>query len=325
MKMNLFLSFLMLLLLCVGCNKAKDNTVDIKDTTTLVINPTVPLSKANYDLSLLETCVLFNETPVVTNFQQQNYLELSGLAPSRNYPGILFVHEDSGNGNEVYITNTKGEDFGKIILDGVYNRDWEDIKYGPGPDNSKKYIYVAEIGDNDSAYPGISIFRFPEPDLIGLSSKTILHVTPEKLQFVYPKGSFNAETLLLDPATKDFYILTKQVAQSTLYVARYPQSTTSVTTLTPLGTFSFDMLTSGDISLDEIIVRNTGQIWYWKRLLGETIVTTMLRKPQDAPYARNERQGEAICFSGDGSGYYTTSEVKKFLGDKAALSFYKRK
>jgi hypothetical protein len=325
------LSFLPLLLGIQSCSKAEqDQKPAIKDTVVVVKPPPVvtdTLPKSNYDLSLLEKCTLFTSVPTVTVLKNQDHMELSGLAQSQRYPGLLYVHEDSGNANEVYMTNTAGDDLGKIILDGVSNRDWEDIAYGPGPDAAKKYIYVAEIGDNDAIYKSIFVYRFAEPDLTNPDQQTVTHVTPDKLQFVYPTGAVNAESLMLDPATKDLYITTKETSRSTLYVARYPQSATTTTTLTPLAKFPFDLLTSADISPDgtEIIIRDTGQIWYWKRLSDETIVKAMLRQPQDAPYAGNEHQGEGICFAADGTGYFTTSETKKFPGDKSSLSFYKRK
>jgi hypothetical protein len=330
MKINLlvFLSFNFLLF--QACSKGQEQEKpDIKDTLVVTKPPTdidtVP--QAGYDISLLEKCLVFNDKPVVVNLARQDYQELSGLTASQAYPGVLYIHEDSGNTNEVFVINTRGEDLGKIVLDGVSNRDWEDIAYGPGPDPGKKYIYLAEIGDNDAVYSGISIYRFPEPELAVNSAQNVIHVKPDKLQFVYPKGPLNAESLLLDPATKDLYIVTKEVSHSTLYVARYPQSATVVTTLVPLVKLSFDLLTSGDISADgtEILLRNTGQIWYWKRLPNETVAHAMLRQPQDAPYARNEHQGEGICFTADGTGYLTLSEVKKFPGDLSALSFYQRK
>ena len=50
-------------------------------------------------------------------------------------------------------------------LAGVENRDWEDIAVGPGPDASKSYVYVADIGDNEGQYQYKYIYRFEEPVL----------------------------------------------------------------------------------------------------------------------------------------------------------------
>ncbi|MBB2148075.1 YncE family protein [Pedobacter gandavensis] len=324
MKITLFLTLLVAGL--QSCTKEKTES-PAQDTVVVVKPPiTDEIPKANYDLSLLDKNNLFSNSALVGAFNRQDYRELSGIASSQQYPGVVYVHEDSGNGNEVYISNTKGEDLGKLILDGVSNRDWEDIAYGPGPDPTKKYIYVAEIGDNDAKYSSVFVYRFAEPAIVLNSSQNAVHVTPDKLQFTYPKGAVNAESLLLDPVTKDLYIATKEEARSTLYVARYPQSSSSTTVLIPLALLPFDLLTAADISADgnEILMRNTGQIWYWKRGLNESIAQTILRKPQDAPYSGNEHQGEALCFAADGSGYLSTSETKKYPSSISAISFYQR-
>jgi len=325
MSIKIILSVLFACILSLNCRKSTEIET-ITDTSIVGLLPVDSVKKGNYDLSLLERTIVFGSIPTVTNLKRQDLLELSGLACSKTNPGLLYTHEDSGNLNEIYITNTKGDDLGRIVLDGISNRDWEDLACGPGPENSKNYLYVGEIGDNNSVYPTINVYRFQEPDLTSASSQTVVHVVPDKLNFYYPKSPVNAESLMLDPITKDLYIMTKQVAQSNLFVARYPQSTISTTKLTQLASFPFDLLTSVDISPDgsEILVRTTGQIWYWKKLPNETVLDAMLRKPLDAPYFRNEHQGEAICFAHDGSGYFTTSETKKFPGDVAALSFYKR-
>ena len=326
MSLKIILFLLIAVILSQHCSKSDEVKTDLTNTSNSGLSAIDSVKKGNYDLSLLERTNAFGSIPTVTNLKRQDLLELSGLACSKSNPGLLYTHEDSGNLNEIYITNTKGDDLGKIVLDGIPNRDWEDLASGPGPESSKSYLYVGEVGDNNSAYTSLSVYRFPEPDLTAASSQTIVHVVPDVLKFSYPKGAVNAESLMLDPLTKDLYILTKQQAQSNLFVARYPQSSSSTTKLIQQASFPFDLLTSADISPDgsEIIVRTTGQIWYWKKQHNETVLNAMLRKPMDAPYYRNERQGEAICFAADGSGYFTTSEIKKFPGDIAALSFYKR-
>ena len=326
MKFKISLFLFSAIILSLNCTKTNEVKTDVPDNSNSGTLPVDTVKKGNYDLSLLESTNAFGNIPTVTKLKRQDLTELSGLACSMKNSGLLYMHEDSGNWNEIYVTNSNGDDLGKIVLDGVSNRDWEDIACGPGPESTKSYIYVGDIGDNNLVYPFITVYRFPEPDLMTTSPQTIVHVIPEVLKFTYPKGSVNAESLMLDPLTKDLYIMTKQVAQSNLYVAKYPQSTTTTTSLIQLGSFPFDLLTAADISPDgsEILVRTTGQIWYWKRLPNETVLNSMLRKPLDAPYFRNEHQGEAICFDAGGTGYFTVSEIKKYPGDVAALTFYKR-
>lgn len=298
-----------------------------KDTIP-VVKPPVVVPTATYDLSLLDKCNLFNATPTTAAMQRQDYIELSGIAESHKTPGVLYVFNDGDISNEIYLTNKSGGDLGRIILDGASPRDWEDMAVGPGPDASKTYVYMADIGDNNAAYKSVTIYRFIEPDLSAANANSQIHVTAfDKIQVTYSRGAANAETLLLDPVTRDLIIATKESSKSYLYVIPYPQSTTTVTTIAPSAMLGFDFLTSGDISADgkEILLRNKSQIWYWKRADGESIVTTLLKKPQDAPYAANEHQGEGVGFAANGGGYYTDSEIRDYPGAVSTISFYARK
>ncbi|MEO0332433.1 MAG: hypothetical protein AAF223_12225, partial [Bacteroidota bacterium] len=59
--------------------------------------------------------------------------EASGIVASRNNPGILWTHNDSGHEPKIYAIDTSGEIAGEWVIAGATNRDWEDIAIGPGP------------------------------------------------------------------------------------------------------------------------------------------------------------------------------------------------
>jgi hypothetical protein len=173
----------------------------------------VVFPKTSYNPSGLDTTKLFDP-----------------IAASRTNPGILYIHNDSGNPNQVYMTDGTGANKGTLTLTPVGNRDWEDIAVGPGPVAGVSYIYVGDIGDNDSKYSSVFVYRFPEPDLTGKTTPYVADVnSADIIELKYPDGPGNAETLMVDPTTKDIYIASKQSNLSKVYVARYPQSTTSVT------------------------------------------------------------------------------------------------
>ncbi|HTH83016.1 MAG TPA: hypothetical protein VL490_08780 [Mucilaginibacter sp.] len=311
-----------------SCKKS-GNSLPVKDTTSVVPPPlTVNFLIPSYDPSSLDTNRLFNAVPVTNNLARKDLLEISGIAASRINPGILYIHNDSGNASQVYLTDGTGADRGTLTLTTVGNRDWEDIAVGPGPIAGVSYIYVADIGDNSSRYGSIFVYRFPEPDLNGKTSPFVANITNvDAIELKYPDGPRNAETLMIDPLTKDIYIASKESNLSKIYVARYPQSTLSATTLSPLVQLYFNKATGGDISPDgsEILLRSNQLIWYWKLPVGTSISAGLLTKPQIAPYANNEPQGEGVGFAADGSGYYTSTEVRDYPGKLATVSFYKRK
>jgi hypothetical protein len=321
------------LILCLvflnACSKsASDSAQPAKTDTVVVVKPPDTVPTAIYDLSSLSACTLFNSVPTMAAMVRQDYNELSGIAESHLTPGVLYVFEDGSKSNYIYLTNKAGADLGKIVLDGASPRDWEDMAVGPGPDATKSYVYMADIGDNNAAYTSVIIYRFIEPDLSAATAASIIHVTTfDKIQVSYSRGATNAETFMVDPLTRDLLIATKESGKSYIYRVTYPQSTATVTSVKPSALLGFDLLTSGDISPDgtEVLLRNKSQIWYWKRTSGEDIITTLLRKPQDAPYAANEHQGEGVGFAADGGGYYTDSEVRDYPGAISNISFYKRK
>jgi hypothetical protein len=317
-----------LILTTLSCNKSGNTVLPVKDTTVVTPPQQVEFPKTSYNPSGLDTTKLFNPIPVVNDLARADLLEISGVAASRINPGILYIHDDSGNPNQVYLTDGSGADKGTLTLTPVGNRDWEDIAVGPGPVAGVSYVYVGDIGDNDSKYSSVFVYRFPEPYLTGKTLPFVSDIsTVDKIELKYPDGPGDAETLMVDPLTKDIYIASKQSNLSKIYVARYPQSTTSVTVMTPVVQLYFNKATGGDISPDgtEILLRSNELIWYWKLPAGTSISAGLLTQPEVAPYADNEPQGEGVGFAADGSGYYTDTEIKGYPGKLATISFYKRK
>jgi hypothetical protein len=316
-----------LLLTIFSCKKSGNQAVQIKDTTVVVPVKQVVFKIPSYNPSGLDTTKLFNPVPVVNNLARTDLLEISGVAASRINPGILYIHNDSGNPNQVYLTDGTGADNGTLTLTPVGNRDWEDIAVGPGPVAGVSYVYVGDIGDNDSKYSSVFIYRFPEPNLSGKNLPFIADVLAvDIIELKYPDGARNAETLMVDPVTKDIYIASKESNVSKIYVARYPQSTTSVTIMSPVVQLYFNKATGGDISPDgtEILLRSNELIWYWKLPSGTNISSGLLMQPQLAPYFNDEPQGEGIGFAADGTSYYTDTEIRGYPGHLATVSFYKR-
>jgi hypothetical protein len=316
-------------LFAFSCKKSTIAAKPVTDTTstgTVTPPPSVVFARPSYNPSALDTTKLFNPVPVVNDLVRTDLLEISGVAASRINPGVLYIHNDSGNPNQVYLTNGSGANIGTLTLP-VANRDWEDIAVGPGPVAGVNYVYVADIGDNDTKYSSVFVYRFPEPDLSGQTLPYIANIAAvDVIQLKYPDGPHNAETLMVDPTTKDIYIASKQSNISQIYVVKYPQSTTSITTATPVVALYFNKATAGDISPDgtEMLLRSNEQIWYWKLPAGTSIADGLFTAPQIAPYANNEPQGEGVGFAADGSGYYTDTEIKGYPGKLATISFYKR-
>src|SRR6187431_967028 len=111
--------------------------------------------------------------------------EVSGIASSIRNPGLLWAHNDRGNRAEVYLIDDKCEIKQIVELDGIKNRDWEDIAVGPGPDSTKSYVYIGDIGDNEGAHQFKYIYRFEEP-LMDEAGETRTITSFDTITFRFP-------------------------------------------------------------------------------------------------------------------------------------------
>lgn len=258
------------------------------------------------DLFVKPKLASFSTTPEKHPIENGIIDEASGMAASRTLPNHVWIHEDGGNAAAIHLLTNRGEYKGKLSLN-IVNRDWEDMAIGPGPSLGKNYLYIADTGDNLQQYDDYAIYRLEEP--------TSLTTMPaiDKIAFRYPDGKYDAETLLLDPLTKDIYIVTKQLsglAKERLYRLSYPQSVSETITAEFIETITTWLPTSGEISADgsEILLKTYDAIYYWKRKTGETVTQTLARSRDVAPAYEMEVQGEAICFDKDANGFFTISE-----------------
>ncbi|MEM8896934.1 MAG: hypothetical protein AAGC85_02475 [Bacteroidota bacterium] len=247
--------------------------------------------------------------------------EASGLAVSRANPDLLWTHNDLGNRGELFLISLKGETLATLDLDSLSHRDWEDLAIGPGPVEDKTYLYVADIGDNFNIFPRKYIHRIPEPTR-SKKGEWMLHGKPETITITYPDFQYDAETMLLDPLNKDLYFITKRRSNAHIYKLSYPYSTKKPNQLDKVGTLPFFNIVSGDISSDgqEILIKTYFAVYYWKREKGEALEKTLAREPVRLPYIP-EAQGEAMCWTPEGEGYYTLSEYDEKWPH---LLYYKR-
>ena len=180
-------------------------------------------------------------------------------------------------------------------------------------------IFIGDIGDNNLVQQEYSIYYFPEPSL---SVDTIKNATT--IIFQYPDGSHDAEAFLVDPDTKNIYIITKRDNASKIYQISYPYKTGPTNTVSLVGSLPYTGVVSAAISPDgkEILVKTYFGINYYRRNAGQSILQSLQSVPKILPY-KIEPQGEAICFNKNNTGYYTLSE--KGMSATVNLYFYPRK
>ena len=249
--------------------------------------------------------------------------EASGLAASEVNKPYLWTHNDSGNGADVFLVDQELNIRLKCKLKGIQNRDWEDIAVGPGPVAGKSYVYVADIGDNYAQYQVKYVYRFEEPLLD--PSKTEITITEfETITFQLPGERKDTEALMIDPVSKNLYVISKREEPVHVYEVKYPYSTSDTITARDIGTLPFSGIVAADFSPDrkELLVKNYVNVFYWNFAVGKPLAEILKEKAKVIKYTE-EPQGESIAWSRDGKGFYTLSEKKK--KEKSFLYYYQRK
>ncbi|MCH6200842.1 hypothetical protein MMU07_14755 [Aquiflexum sp. LQ15W] len=280
--------------------------------------------KTDYKISNLETAGFFENTAHAKG--KVALKEGSGLAYSRQNPGFIWTIQDKGNSNIIYLIDAAtGENIAEYQIKNTKNRDWEDIEISVGPLPGKSYLYIGDTGDNNLEYEEYVVYRFEEPkfeEAHRYQSNT-LEIPIDQIVFEYPRKSHDVETLMVDPLTKDIFLVTKRDLFSLLYTLPYPQHTDKKNKAVLRGTFSFRVATAGTVSEDggEVLIKTYDKIFYWKRSEGQSFPELLATVPLLAPYER-EVQGEAICFDEKG-GYFTLSEWSD--GIVPELNYYRRK
>lgn len=233
--------------------------------------------------------------------------EASGLAASRTYPGVLWTLNDSGNEPNLFAIDTNGNTIATLPIR-ARNRDWEDLATGPGPDTSRNYLFIAETGDNEAIHDSVIIYRLSEPNPYAACKAP---QSADTIKFRYPDGARDAETLLIDPRTRDWFIVTKREDSVRVYRLPYPQQPGVMLKPSYCGSLPLWYVTGGSISPDgaKILLKTYPEIFYFERGPDETLDAALFRTPKSLPYVR-EPQGEAVAWAADCQSFYTLSEER---------------
>lgn len=254
-----------------------------------------------------QVCPSFGAGVSVGDVANSQIDEASGLVVSRKQSDLLWVHNDSGDSPRVFAVGSSGADLGEFSLTGAQATDWEDMALGPGPEVGVDYLYLADIGDNSAARSSVRVYQVPEPTL-GAGQALTDVVT---LEFEYPDGPHNAETLLSDPITGDLLIVTKGLGSAGIYRAAAPHSAGRRTLEyqgDALGVM-LQLVTGGDINASgsQIALRTYSAVRIYLRNAGMSVADALKTEPCEVPQA-SEGQGETVGFSPAGDAYYTLSE-----------------
>lgn len=258
-----------------------------------------------------EQCPVCQEPKQAGTVSIEALQEASGLAASKLYKDLWYVHNDSGDTARVFVMTSDGQGKAVINLKDASAIDWEDIARGPCADASKSCIYVTDMGDNKKQRNDYKLYRFEEPANEPSGEMTI---TPESFDLRYPDGSHNAEALLVHPVTGHMTIVTK-TNEGASPVYEFTEALRAGTPIElkktgqiepPKGSERF---TGGAVHPEGkgILLRTYSNLWYYPMAAGQSVAQAVSGAPCAFPVA-DEPQGEAVEWLPDGKGYLTVSE-----------------
>ncbi|HEX8722546.1 MAG TPA: hypothetical protein VF736_18160 [Pyrinomonadaceae bacterium] len=252
----------------------------------------------------------------IATLEDRAVRESSGLVASRRNPGLFWTHNDSGDGPFVYAFDRRGRARGKWRVSGAQALDWEDIAAGPGPAAGRSYLYAGDIGDNERGREFVVVYRFPEPQVTEGAQGGARETEPaEAIRLKYPDGAHNAEALLVHPRTGDLYVVTKTAEAAGVYKLAAPYGAGEVHALTRVAVlrgpdFFGTLVTGGDISPDGTRVALCDYAQGYELTLpagARGFDDIWAQKPTAVPLGLRI-QGEAVCYTLDGSSLLATSE-----------------
>ena len=143
-------------------------------------------------------------------FASPRLRESSGVAVSRAHPGVLWTHNDSGDGPYLHATDLRGRNRGFLLVPGADAVDWEDIALGPCPTRAGTCVYLADTGDNLELRPSVTVYAVPEPDPpTGPGDTLRTTAAPAALRLRYPDGAYDVEAIYVSPTDSALYFVSK--------------------------------------------------------------------------------------------------------------------
>ena len=143
---------------------------------------------------------------VAGQLESDELVEASGLARSQRSPDLLWSMNDGGSKPRLHAIDGSGFHRGRIRLDDVDNRDWEDLSSFTV--DGTPYLLVADTGDNDAERDAVSLHVVLEPDL---ADDDKVRVDPAwSIDFRYPDGPRDVEAAAVDPGRGQVLLLSKR-------------------------------------------------------------------------------------------------------------------
>lgn len=232
--------------------------------------------------------------------------ESSGLAASLLAPGVFYTHNDSGDSPRFFRFDKTGKVTGVFAVQGSAT-DWEDMDSATV--GGVKYLYLADVGDNASVRPHVTVYRVAEPALAQASGS----LPAEAFRFRYPDGAHDCEGVFVAPDGAVWFV-TKERSRPAALVYRGVPSASGTVTLEAKGSLSIDtgglggrLVTGASIAhrSPAVVVRTYTGVRLYRGAGGLEGWWEAVPAEVGSP---TEVQGEAVCFGLDDRSVLTSSE-----------------
>jgi len=282
---------------------------------------------------LFAFCLLLNFECLAARWSEPEYVgtktdpdleEMSGLTPSLTHKDVLWVINDSGNGEKLIAMRTDASRAATFELKGVKNIDWEDL--GSFSLNKKNYLLIADTGDNGGIRKTLQIHVFEEPKEL----KDGQSLEPAwSFDFKWPDGARDCEAVAVDATRGEILLVTKKRVPPELF--RIPLQPASKNVIAekigelpgieqpdkaemeenPVYGRYRSQVTGADLSPNGrvLIVLNYHAIYFYVRDAAGTWDTALSSKPYSISFPWLP-QAEAITFNKDGTAIYVGSEQR---------------
>ncbi len=261
-----------------------------------------------------EACTAWGDPSLVAEVDSLAINESSGLAASRERPGLWFTHNDAGGSAELYAFSETGEHVETHAVLGAAFRDWEALGDGPCPVGvaAEHCLFIGDIGDNGRSRSDIFVYVVPEPAAGADAEAQALW------RLGWPEGAEDSEALVVHPCSGRVYLITKHNGSRDASVWRLPEEPVLDVDPAPLEWVASlprpwlgdsGQVTGADWSDggDQLVLRTYDGAWLWQT--DPASPDAHWETPPDAVPLDTSGQGESIAIASTGHLLATTEGV----------------
>ena len=170
--------------------------------------------------------------------------ESSGIVASRQYPGVLWTHNDGGGGKKqiLYAIARDGHSLGEVYVADALFHDWEDIAI-----DNEKHLFIGDIGNNEAKRTELAVYQVDEPN----PKANVGFIQPKRAwRLRFPGEPFDCESLFVWDGYG--YVVSKVFKDARAQIFRFPLADTKEPlTLELVATTKIESpVTGADISPD---------------------------------------------------------------------------